>query len=338
MSEENLFASIDATMAEVASGNAETSNETAETVEVAETAAEARARDERGRFAAKAGEEAVETVEAVDDEIEQAEREEVPAVAAKHAPGSWPKEVREHFNALPEAVQDYVVKREAEVSRVINQYSQKAKQYDQLAGTLAPYEPILRADGLEPTGVINGLMQTYQTLRNAAPHLKAQAVAQMIQQFGVDLSLISEDGQQSGNSAYDPAVYDKLNRLEQQLLQRQHAEEQAAQREVMTTIEQFKANAPHFDAVQAHMGALLANGAAKDMQDAYDQACWASPEVRATLLAQQEAKRRETAAAAVAAAKKASVVNIPTRGTLPPSAPTGSMEDTMRDVLRRMNS
>lgn len=334
MSEESLFASIDATMTEVASGAPEPSP--AEVVEPVETAAEARARDERGRFAGKSADEATEVLaEAPSEEVAPVE-EEVPP--AKPAPGSWPKEVREHFGALPEAVQDYVIKREADVSRVINQYSMKAKQYDQLAGTLAPYEPILRADGLEPAGVINGLMNTYQTLRNAAPHQKAAAVAQLINQFDVDLSLISEDGQQSGNSAYDPAVYDKLNRLEQQLLQRQHAEEQAAEREVMTTIEQFRTSAPNFDAVQAHMGALLQNGAAKDLQDAYDQACWANPEVRATLLREQEAKRREEAAARVAAAKKAAVVNIPTRGTLPPSAPTGSMEDTMRDVLRRMNS
>lgn len=331
MSEENLFASIDATMNEVASSP---EPETVEVSEPVETAAEARARDERGRFAQRMADEAPE-VQDVAEEVPAEVAEEVPA---KPAPGSWPKEVREHFGALPADVQDYVIKREADVSRVINQYSMKAKQYDQLAGTLAPFEPILRADGLEPTGVISGLMNTYQTLRNAAPHQKAAAVAQLINQFGVDLSLISEDGQQSGNSAYDPAVYDKLNRLEQQLLQRQHAEEQAAQHEVATTIEQFKQNAPHFEAVQAHMGALLQNGAAKDLQDAYDQACWAIPEVRATLLGQQEAKRREEAAAKVAAAKKAAVVNIPTRGTLPPSAPTGSMDDTMREVLRRMNS
>jgi hypothetical protein len=336
MSEENLFASIDATMSEVVT--APEAVETVTTVDADETAAEARARDERGRFAAKAED----ATPAVDDlpleEAEAALADDEPEAEAKPAPGSWPKEMKERFGALPADVQDYVIQREADVSRAINQYSQKAKAYDQLAGTLAPYEPILRADGLEPVGVINGLMQTYQTLRNAAPHQKAIAVAQMVQQFGVDLSLLSEDGQQPGNSAYDPQVYDKLNRLENELLQRRHAEEQAAEREVMTTIDQFRVNAPHFDAVQAHMGALLQNGAAKDMQDAYDQACWANPEVRATLLREQEAKRREAVAARVAAAKKAAVVNIPTRGTLPPSAPTGSMEDTMREVLRRMNS
>lgn len=333
MSEENLFASIDATMTEVASGTSEAAPEVYESVEQEETAADARARDERGRFAAKAGEQ----VEAVDEEAETVE-EEAPPVAAKPAPGSWPKEVREHFAALPEAVQDYVIKREADVSRVINQYSTKAKEYDRLAGSLAPYEPLMRADGLEPAGVIAGLMNTYNTLRNAAPQQKAAAIMQLAQQFGVDLGQSSEDGQQPGNYAADPVVYDKLTRLEQMVLQRQYAEEQAAEREVMTTIEQFKANAPHFEAVQAHMGALLQNGAAKDLQDAYDQACWANPEVRATLLSQQEAKRREEAAAKVAAARKAAVVNIPARGTLPPSAPTGSMEDTMREVLRRMNS
>lgn len=330
--EQNLFEAMDATMAEVASGTAEHPA----APEVAETAAEARARDERGRFSAKADESAAPEMELEEAEAVLAEDE--PAAPAKPAPGSWPKEMKEHFGSIAPDVQDYILQREADVSRVINQYSGKAKAYEQLAGVLSPYEPILKADGLEPVGVINGLMQTYQALRNGHPQQKAAAIAQLAQQFGVDLGQTSEDGQQPGNSAYDPAIYDKLNRLEQEVLQRRHAEEQAQEREVFTTIEQFRANAPHFEAVKAHMGALLANGVAKDMQDAYDQACYANPEVRATLLREQEAKRREAATARVAAARKAAVVNIPTRGTLPPSAPTGSMDDTMREVLRRINS
>lgn len=330
---ETLSETYDKVMADEATEPVATTE--AETPEVAEETNEERAerlRDEKGRFA-KAQEDAA--AEEVTEPV--AETEEVAPVPAKPAPGSWPKEMKERFGALPPEVQDYVLQREADVSRSINQYSTKAKAYDQLAGVLSPYEPMLKADGLETVGVINGLMQTYYTLRNAAPQQKAAAIMQLAQQFGVDLGH-SEDGQQPGNSAYDPQVYDKLARLEQQLLQRQYAEQQAQEREVMTTIEQFKANAPHFEAVQARMGALLANGAAKDMQDAYDQACWANPEVRATLLQEQEAKRRAEQAKVVTGAKRAASVNVAKRGIQPPAKAQGSIEDTLRETYARLTS
>jgi nitric oxide reductase activation protein len=41
------------------------------------------------------------------------------------------------------------------------------------------------------------------------------------------------------------------------------------------------------------MAALIGQGAAKDLQDAYEQAVWARPDTRATLLAQQRAEEEQ---------------------------------------------
>ena len=58
------------------------------------------------------------------------------------------------------------------------------------------------------------------------------------------------------------------------------------------------------------MAALLKDGLAKDLQDAYDQAVYARPDIRSTLLEQQlaekEAKRVADAKAKADAARKAS--------------------------------
>jgi len=40
----------------------------------------------------------------------------------------------------------------------------------------------------------------------------------------------------------------------------------------------------HFETVKAHMAALLKGGIAKDLQDAYDQAVYANPQTRSSLL------------------------------------------------------
>ena len=58
------------------------------------------------------------------------------------------------------------------------------------------------------------------------------------------------------------------------------------------------------------MGHLLKAGAAKDMQEAYDQATWANPVIRQQLLEQQSEATKATQAAAVAKARQASAVSV----------------------------
>lgn len=337
MSEElSLNDAMDATLRETyASATADAPDPVIADDAPTETAAQKadRIRDESGRFA-KAGEPV-----ATDAPVEAAATDPAPVdpvVEAKQAPGSWPKEVREKFAELPADVQDYVTRRESEVNRTINQYSQKAKAGEAFLSVLNPYMGILQADGADPVGAVDGLMKTYTTLRNASPHDKAMAVAQLVQRFGVDLSLLSEDGQQAGNYAQqDSQLYNKVAQLEQELANRRIAEQNAEQSHVSSLIADFQQKAPHFETVKAHMGALLQAGLAKDMQDAYDQAVMAHPEIRATLLQEQESKRREDAARAAAAAKKASAVNVAARGIQPAARPVGTMEDTMREAYRR---
>ena len=292
-----------------------------------------RPRDQSGRFAPAAAD----TVASADADPDAMQTDDAPPVTAKPAPGSWPKELRDTFGTLPPTVQEFMHKREADVSRLINQYSGKAKFADSVQQVLAPHEAILRADGADPLGAINGLMQTYQTLRNAPPAQKAQAVAQMIKRFGVDLSLVGEDGNAGNSDPHVSQLYDKVAQLERQLVERQHADQQAEQTHVESVIADFAKDKPHFDAVKVHMGALMNAGLAKDLQDAYDQAVMAHPDIRATVLQEQESKRRAEAAAKAAAARKAGAVNIAHRGVPAAAKPVGTMEDTMRETFRRLN-
>lgn len=327
---EAMDATLSETMAKITSKDAvpvETHDDAAPATETG------RERDASGRFVQR--QQAAEPVTAEGEQEQQ--QEEQPVVAAKPAPGSWPKELKDKFGTLPSEVQDYMHRRESEISRTINNYSQKAKFADTVSSVLAPHEAILRADGADPISAISGLMNTYQVLRNAPPAEKAMAVAQMIQRFGVDLSLLGEDGA-AGNS--DPNVeqlYTRLGRLEQELATRRMADESAEKQHVESTIAEFATSHPHFESVRAHMGALLQAGLAKDMQDAYDQATMAVPEIRATLLQEQETKRREEAAKKAEAARKAAAINVKSRGILPAAKPVGTMEDTMREAYRRLS-
>jgi hypothetical protein len=85
------------------------------------------------------------------------------------------------------------------------------------------------------------------------------------------------------------------------------------------------------------MAALLREGAAKGLQDAYDQAVWARPDTRATLLAQQRAeeeqKRRTEAKAKAEAAKRKSVSITGGPGNTAASAAPGSKGSVRDDLL-----
>jgi len=322
----NLSNAIDATLKQTM---ADISAREPETVEAPQ-----RTRDESGRFAKPTDAPVVE--QAAETTAEPTAEPETPAETpvAKPAPGTWPKEMREKFGTIDPAVQEYLHKRESDISRTINTYSAKAKFADSVNQVLSPYEGILRADGVEPVQAIQALMQTYHVLTRASPAQKAQALADLAQQFGVDLP--SGDGSQPATRA-DDGLYAKVAALEQELQNRRLAEQNAEQSSIASMIADFQAKAPHFEAVRLHMGALLQSGLAKDMQDAYDQACMAHPEIRTTMLAEQEAKRREDAERKAAAARKAAAVNVTSRGVQSAAKPVGSMEDTMRARYRELH-
>lgn len=326
----SLSNAMDATLAEtMANINAREAHEPTDT---------GRERDESGRFAARKPAEPAQEA-AVEDQPEDhavAEQQSQPPAEAKPAPGSWPKELKDKFGSIEQSVQEYLHKREADISRTINQYSQKAKLADSYTQAIQPYEGILRADGVDPVQAVAALMQTYQVMTRSSPAQKAEAFREMAERFGVDISSLSGDGGQPATRA-DDGLYAKVAALEAELANRRAAEQNAEQASVASMIADFQTKAPHFEAVRLHMGALLQSGLAKDMQDAYEQACMAHPEIRATVLGEQEAKRREEAQRAAAAARKAAAVNVSTRGAQPSGKPTGSMEDTMRARYRELH-
>jgi hypothetical protein len=89
------------------------------------------------------------------------------------------------------------------------------------------------------------------------------------------------------------------------------------------------------------MATLLSSGQAADLQEAYDQACWADPAVRPLILTDQQraaqAKAADEARAKAWAARRASgsVTGAPGAGGSPSqraSNPNASVEDDVREA------
>lgn len=305
---------------------AETTNVAAET----QTEKEARARDEQGRFAKKP-EEPQATPEP------QAQPETPQVVNVRKPPQSWKQELKDGFNTLPEQYQEEILRREADYNKGIQRYAESAKYAETVKPVFDKWAPYLTQLQVTPDKAFDALIQAEYTLRNGSPAQKQQAFMKLAQDYGIDFG-----SQPQVENQLDPNVQHALQRvqyLEEQLRNQQYLQQQEAQRkqqaeqaELQKQIEEFSSspNRPHFEAVRDDMSRLLQAGYAESLEDAYDKAVWARPDIRSTLLKDEEAKRINEMAK-VAEAAKAKAVSV--KGS-PPGAAVRVTGASIRDDIR----
>lgn len=275
-----------------------------------------RPRDELGRFAPK-----------TEDAPEAPEKPQEPAEPPKQRkyPSSWKPDIEPLYRRLesdPELVKilDEIERRENDFHKGVEQYKTRAQFAEAMERAIAPFMATIQAQGITPDYAVQTLFAADHKLRYGTPQEKAQAFQHLAQHYGVDLGAVPQQ-------QVDPTT-DALMREFQQLKQQQMAflqqQQMATQAQIQAEIEQFARDKEHFEAVREDMAALMAAGRAENLQDAYEMAIWARPDIRSSLIEQQrkaeEAKRKEEAAQRAAAAKAAAVQvrGAPTAGGNPP--------------------
>lgn len=304
-----------------------------------DTAAESgAARDEHGRFAPKDARPAEAdpadpapadpavvdpNAPAIDPAIQAETR------SAAIPPATWSASAKAIYATLPEVARKEIVKREADYSRGIQAHAEKAKVADTLMREIQPYEAMLRSEGSTPDRAIASLLRSAYVLRTASPQQKTELIMQIAQQYGADLSLFQgqrqpAEGQQDLSQVQQMVqqlVAPHLQRIqswEQQQTQAQQAQSMQMEQDIQSQIEAFQHatnedGSPkhlYYENVRGAMSALIGNKQAASLEQAYDMACWANPEVRAALLADQqraaEAQRLEEAKRKATGARNAS--------------------------------
>lgn len=257
--------------------------------------------------------------------------------AVVEAPVALSGAIKAKWNTLPEDVQREWKKREDDIHRMMTSHDGELRVGREMKEAIAPYMATIQAEGGTPVGAVKDLLNTAYILRTGSPHQKAAVLMQAAQQFGVDLSL----HQQTQQNPQLVNLHNEIHQLRQnaspEAIERQLQERMEAVR-IDNEIRDFAANPKnvHFETVRADMGALMTSGRAKDLQEAYEMACWANPSIRqANLSAQEEAAKAKRKAEMDAKRKaSASVVGSPA-GTAPTTnATTKSLEDEIRDNLR----
>lgn len=321
---------IRATLADIEARDAEQEEVTAAPEETSDETA-ARVRDEKGRFA---------STQETPPETESPPEQLVDPVAEDMLPPEVQrlglrKEEAAEWNKASPVLQQALLRRSEEMHKGLEQYRGAAQFGSKMAETFRPYEQTLQQLGVSHDVAIGKLLEADNVLRHGAPEQKAFAIQSLMQQYGIDM------GQVNNLPQVDPQVMALQNQIQQMQghfsnLQRTQAERE--QETLNSEISQFAEGREHFEQVREDMAALLQAGRATNLSDAYEQAIWANPTTRAALLAkqQQEAAAKAESERKAQDARRAASVNVPRRGNIASSAPTGTMEDTIRATAAKL--
>lgn len=303
-------------------------------------------RDDGGKFAGNEqpteGAETAATDEQGDENTDQpSEKAQETAQPSIAAPNSWSAEMKAKFGSLPPEAQQYIAQRESEMHAAITQKGEQIKAFEPIRQTLDQHREVFAKNGVsEAEGIARFIAADRYLETNPT-----EAIKWLADSYGVDLRQFSTGEQPSGDQpqAQTPREVLELRRelaqVKSYLTAQQRQAHEAEQATVVKTVEEFAKDKPHFEKVRKIMGSLMQAGEASDLDDAYQKATYAHPEVRQLILEDQrkadEAKRKAEQEKAVSQAKKAGAVNQrSTQGTTP--AKGASFEETMSAVYDRL--
>lgn len=273
-------------------------------------------------------------------------KQNVAAVITQKAPGTWTPAAREHWNSMPQEVREEVLKREREVSRAMTQSTQ-ARQFQQQFQTLVqPYMANLQAQGAQPLQAIQTFFNIDHQLRSGQPQTKAQLIAGLCKDFGIDLELLdfALAGQQppaNKQQAFDP---NQLKTLVQQELApiRQQFQTQNAQLlqeiegEVDNELSTFASTHEFYNDVKEDMADIIEMGARRgvniSLTDAYERATLLSAPVRAVI---EQRKTASTAQQAHVVAQQAKSGAFGIQNSAEATTTNLPAGDSIRDAIER---
>lgn len=258
-------------------------------------------------------------------------------------PKTWRKEALAEWEKVPPAARAEITKREADFFRGIEEYKADAAFGKGLKAAIDPYLPTLQRYGIDPGQHVGKLLEAHETLALGSPEKKAELFQKLAADYGVDIAALSAEP-----PYLDPAVKDLqsgLHEVKSRLQQQENARAAAVQSEKLREVQAFVNDPAHtyVEEVAKDMAVLLDKGVCATLQQAYDQAIWVNPVVRAKEVARQQAetaaKQAKEAADRVATAKKATAANVKARekghsGT----TPLGTMDDTLKSTYAAIAS
>ena len=214
------------------------------------------------------------------------------------APVNWGPKEREDWSKIPRHLQEKVMAREKDMSNMMQSTADARRTHKEFGGLVQQYGSALSGVmGDTPMETVSNLFSTVANLRMGTPIQKAQIVADLIQNFGVDINTLDSaivgaapSAQQSQNSQVEQMVNERLAPFEQMMGQQNAYQQQQAdqrQQSANAEVQEFGANAEFLSDVRYDMADLIdmasQRGQNISMQEAYDKACAINPQISAVL-------------------------------------------------------
>ncbi len=333
----NLREALESAFAEAESKEAEVVvSEPVETPEP-EPAVHEKPRDEKGKFAkVERSEPEVKDDQAeLKQELQPEAKLEVPVNPApeRRVPTTWRKEAAAKWAEIPDDIKDEILKRENDARSGIQAYKSDADMARAFREVSKPFERTLQELNVSPVQAYQYLMAADARLRYSAPQEKARYFSELARAYGIDLTQVQP-------LPAHPPEYQHLQQEVRTLRQQQEQWMKQQNESLLNEIQSFAESHEHLEAVRPAMAVLLQNGQAKDLQDAYDKATWADPEIRALLLQKQQSEAsKRVESQALAQRQKAAAVSV--KGSTPASGsgsgPKGSLRAELEAAWGDMN-
>jgi hypothetical protein len=271
--------------------------------------------------------------------------DEAAAGAKLEAPTHWPAPARELFAKQPPEVRSFLLERhkamEADYTKKMQELAPVRRLNDVLDEGFKPYDDEMRKLGVTRDQALRELLGAHHRWKSD-PQEYIRWVAGV---SGIDLKNLVEGAaaaDPAGESPTVKALRAEIDGLKAQVGQFSGAHAQQQQNAQLSEVTKFaeekdaqgNLKRPYFDEVAKEMTALLKNGVATDLQDAYDRAIHANPTTRARVLAasqaEQRAKDEADRKAKAEAARKASAANVTGEGAAADmAAQTGSVREDL---------
>lgn len=185
---------------------------------------------------------------------------------------------------------------ESHIGSLASKYGKAAQAWEKTQQVFAPYAEMTRQEGGDFHTATSNLFETARILRQGLPEQKINLVRQMCQAYGIPLASVigqqftTADTSQEAGQTYtaapgtDPALIQRLNTLERDVLTREATESHNLTQRVNSDLESFLSDPTNVYTQQPGyldtMTALIRAGKAVDLKSAYDQAKWLHAETR----------------------------------------------------------
>jgi hypothetical protein len=323
-------------------------------------------RDENGRFKPKAAQEPAEGAQAATPPAAQVQEtaataEPEPQPGTIRVPHALPAPLKAEFGELPEKWREAFVKQEDSIKAFKDEQAPKAARLNRYDEIIGPHLDKWRFAGLDEFSGI----QTLIAAQNILERNPIEGLVHIARSYGVHPQQIAQAlglpqaHQTTGAEGYPaPPAAPDLNAALQPFLQRVQTLEQRLQQESQRTEAEKLASAQaevaqfasrpenmYFENVKHDVAKRLEAGTADTLADAYEQAIWASKEIRPLLIKQQQTGAGKPAPDAARtkadAAKQASgsVTGAPTPGAqAPKSGSNGSIRADIEAAMRQISA